>query len=109
VLTFNQAAEEITGHSAASALGRHVAETLQLPDAFLASLHETLAPGQSRRVDFAYRKVEGQAIDMSVTAGPLLTPVGRAGFLFNFQDTTSDAQAGARGADAEPARGRRRG
>ncbi len=38
IITFNHAAEQITGRSAAEAIGRHVGEVMQLPDNFLASL-----------------------------------------------------------------------
>jgi two-component system sensor histidine kinase PilS (NtrC family) len=89
VLTFNRAAEEITGHSASSTVGRNLADVLHLPDGFLASLDEGLAAGQSRRADFSYHTPDGRVIEVGLSASYLLTPAGRAGFLFNFQDTTS--------------------
>jgi two-component system sensor histidine kinase PilS (NtrC family) len=89
VLTLNRAGQEITGHAAAWAVGRNVTEVLHLPDGFMASVEAGLEPGRCRRADFPYRTAEGATIDLGLSAAHLLTPAGRAGFLFNFQDTTA--------------------
>jgi two-component system sensor histidine kinase PilS (NtrC family) len=89
VLTFNRAAEEITGQAAVAAVGRNLTDVLHLPEDFMASLEADLEPGQSRRADFPYRAAQGGTIDLGISAAHLLTPAGRAGFLFTFQDTTS--------------------
>ena len=88
ILTFNRAAESITGHTAASASGRNVAEVLQLPTDFADALASDLDGARSRRADFQYRTAGGPLIEIGLSAAHLITPSGRAGFLFTFQDTT---------------------
>ena len=86
VLTFNGAAEHITDHPVADVLGRRIFELLQLPPAFEASL-EGKVEG-SRRADLQFTTPRGRQIELGLSAGPLITPGGRAGFLFVFQDVT---------------------
>ena len=86
VLTFNGAAENITGHRAADVLGRRIFDLLQLPPAF-AALLDAKAEG-SRRADVQFTTPAGCQIDIGLSAAPLITPGGRAGFLFVFQDIT---------------------
>jgi len=88
VITFNHAAEQITGHAAAEAVGRNVSEVLQLPSGFVVSLEADLDDAGRRRVDYAYRTGQATTIDMGLSASHLVTPSGPAGFLFNFQDVT---------------------
>jgi two-component system sensor histidine kinase PilS (NtrC family) len=88
VITFNHAAEQITGHAAAEAVGRNVSEVLQLPSGFVVSLEADLDDAGLRRVDYAYRTGQATTIDMGLSATHLVTPSGPAGFLFNFQDVT---------------------
>ncbi len=88
VITFNHAAEQITGHAANEAIGRNVAEVLQLPQGFLASLDADLDDTGSRRADYGYRTGQATTIDIGLSANHLVTPSGPAGFLFNFQDVT---------------------
>ena len=86
VLTFNGAAEYISGHRVAEVLGHRIFELLQLPPAFEASLKGT-AEG-SRRADLRFTRPGGRQIEIGLSAAPLITPGGRAGFLFVFQDVT---------------------
>ena len=86
VLTFNGAAEYITGHRVAHVLGRRIFELLQLPPAFEASL-EGKVEG-SRRADLTFTTPHGRQIELGLSVMPLITPGGRAGFLFVFQDVT---------------------
>ncbi len=88
VITFNHAAEQITGHAVTEAIGRNVGEVLQLPQEFLTSLDADLGDAESRRADYGYRTAQATTIDIGLTANHLLTPSGPAGFLFNFQDVT---------------------
>jgi two-component system sensor histidine kinase PilS (NtrC family) len=88
VITFNHAAEQITGHPAGETIGRNVGEVLQLPPGFVASLEADLEDGGPRRIDFAYRTGQATTIDMGLSATHLVTPSGPAGVLFNFQDVT---------------------
>jgi two-component system sensor histidine kinase PilS (NtrC family) len=89
ILTFNRAAESITGHPRNSAAGRTAAEVLGLPRDFAASLHPDRPPDGSRRADYRYRRPDGKEIDVGLSATALETSSGRSGFLFTFQDVTT--------------------
>ncbi|HPK72690.1 MAG TPA: ATP-binding protein [Vicinamibacterales bacterium] len=89
VLTFNRAAEAITGHARASAPGLAAAGVLALPPDFTASLAGGIAAGATRRADYKYRKADGTLIDIGLSATMLQTPRGPAGFLYTFQDVTT--------------------
>ncbi|HEX6463864.1 MAG TPA: histidine kinase dimerization/phospho-acceptor domain-containing protein, partial [Vicinamibacterales bacterium] len=88
VLTFNRAAESITGVTAPEVVGHHISEVLQLPPVF----REALAPGASRggtqRHEFGFQRPDGCQIEIGMTSAPLITPRGEGGFLFTFQDVT---------------------
>ena len=86
VLTFNGAAEHITGHRVRDVLGRRIFELLALPPTFERSLAG--AADGSRRADVRFATPDGRQIDLGLSAAPLLTPGGRLGFLFLFQDVT---------------------
>jgi two-component system sensor histidine kinase PilS (NtrC family) len=89
VLTFNRAAAYITGVPSLSALGRPIAEVLQLPVAVLQTLGGDLGDGGARRQEFLYRTADGRGeIVLGLSTSHLVTPGGRAGFLFSFQDVT---------------------
>lgn len=89
VLTFNSAAEQITGCHGPATIGRNATEVLQLPEGFLASLEADLDRSRTRRADYTFRTSDSGTIDMGLSATHLVTPGGRAGFLFNFQDVTN--------------------
>ena len=86
VLTYNPAAQAITGHAASSVVGRRIFDLLKLPPDFEVALGETFLG--SPRLDFSYATGDGRQIDIGLSAAPLNTPSGRAGFLFAFQDVT---------------------
>ena len=86
VLTFNGAAEHITDLKVADVLGLRIFDLLQLPPAFEASLDT--GPEGSRRTDMQFTTTGGRRIDIGLSAAPLITPGGRDGFLFLFQDIT---------------------
>jgi two-component system sensor histidine kinase PilS (NtrC family) len=89
VLTFNRAAALITGVPSFSALGRPIADVLQLPPAVLQTLGDDLGDGGARRQEFLYRTADGRGeIVLGLSSTHLITPGGRAGFLFSFQDVT---------------------
>ncbi len=89
VLTFNHAAETITGVSVAAAVGRPVAEVLQLPAAITDLFREGLENAVARRLDLRYRTADGRGeIAIGLSATNLETPGGRAGILITFQDLT---------------------
>jgi two-component system sensor histidine kinase PilS (NtrC family) len=89
ILTFNRAAEAITGHPRGSAAGRPAAEILRLPAEFAASLDPARPPAGSRRADFRYRRADGAEIDLGLSATTFETASGPSGFLFTFQDVTT--------------------
>jgi two-component system sensor histidine kinase PilS (NtrC family) len=87
ILTFNRAAELITGIPFRAAAGRPVSEVLQLPAAVMQSINSESRV--ARRHEFRYRPVDGrQELEIGLTATHLVTPRGRAGFLVTFQDVT---------------------
>jgi two-component system sensor histidine kinase PilS (NtrC family) len=89
ILTFNHAAQTITGLAPGAVFGRPIADVLQLPPQLLEAL-ETDANGvAARRVEFRYRTADGRDIEIGLGATYLETPGGRAGLLFTFQDVTS--------------------
>jgi two-component system sensor histidine kinase PilS (NtrC family) len=90
VLTFNHAAEAITGLIAAAVVGRAVVDVLQLPPHVAEALEGDLAGPAARRLDLRYQTADGRGeIDLGMSATHLETPGGRAGFLITFQDVTS--------------------
>ena len=90
ILTFNRAAEAITGIASGAAVGRSIDDVLQLPAAVMTSIHTDLHLAGTRRHEFRYRPSESRAeIEIGLTATHLETPGGRAGFLFSFQDVTA--------------------
>jgi two-component system sensor histidine kinase PilS (NtrC family) len=76
LLTFNRAAEAITGVSAAEVVGRSAAEVLQL------------AGSVQQRMEYGFQRSDGRHIEMGISGAPLLTPRGESGYLFTFQDVT---------------------
>jgi two-component system sensor histidine kinase PilS (NtrC family) len=88
ILTFNRAAEAITGHTALSVVGRQIEEVLELPPSVASELISLAGPGRGRRVESPYRTGDGRRIELGFTATLLRTPGGSAGLLFAFQDVT---------------------
>lgn len=88
IVTFNRAAEQITGHDAAGIIGRPAAEALQAPESFAALLADDLGGAAARRADYAYRTPDGARREIGLSATHLVTPDGHAGYLLTFQDVT---------------------
>ncbi len=88
ILTFNRAAEAITGLSARSAIGRSIETVLQLPASVVATLDGDSPGPVARRGEFEYITADGRRIEIGLAATHLQTPGGRAGLLFSFQDVT---------------------
>ncbi len=88
ILTFNRAAQAITGHAALSAVGRRIEDVLELPPNVAADLNAGAALGRGRRIETTYRTGDGRQIDLGFTATQLQTPGGHGGLLFAFQDVT---------------------
>src|SRR4029453_11649720 len=90
ILTFNRAAESITGIPSSTALGRPVTEVLQLPPEIARRLDDNVPQTTAgRRGEFHFRTGDGRGeIELGLSATHLETPGGRAGFLLSFQDVT---------------------
>jgi two-component system sensor histidine kinase PilS (NtrC family) len=88
VLTFNRAAEAITRIPSVDAVGRPIADVLQLPRD-LAGLFSTAEPHPKLpRVELAFRRGDGISIELGLSTALLMTPRGETGFVFTFQDVT---------------------
>jgi two-component system sensor histidine kinase PilS (NtrC family) len=90
ILTFNRAAETITGVPFRSAVGRPIGDVLQLPARIVESIPSDLMGKGASRYEGKYRRGDGRGdLEIGLTATHLETPGGRAGFLFTFQDVTN--------------------
>ncbi len=87
IVTFNRAAEAITGYTAVAVVGRQIEEVLVLPPTVAAELISLAGPGRGRRVESPFVTGDGRQIELGFTATQLRTP-GNAGLLFAFQDVT---------------------
>jgi two-component system sensor histidine kinase PilS (NtrC family) len=88
IITFNRAAEAITGYSALSVVGRRIEDVLELPPSVASELIKLAGPGRGRRVESPFLTGDGRHIELGYTATQLWTPGGNAGLLFAFQDVT---------------------
>jgi two-component system sensor histidine kinase PilS (NtrC family) len=89
ILTFNRAAETITGIPFHAAVGRPIEDVLQFADAAAGMPAADPHRKASRRHEFRFRTEDGRGeLEIGLTATHLETPGGRAGFLFTFQDVT---------------------
>ena len=89
ILTFNHAAEAITGLTFRTIAGRPLADVLQLPPGVIDALDQGLGESGARRVEFRYHTSDGRGdVDLGASITHLETPGGRAGFLITFQDVT---------------------
>jgi two-component system sensor histidine kinase PilS (NtrC family) len=61
---------------------------LQLPPDAAAAVAADLGGARSCRADYKYRRSDARTIDLGLSATHLITPEGRAGFIFTFQDVT---------------------
>ena len=88
LMSFNRAAETITGVPSTQALWRPVVEVLQLPEVFHPLFVAGAARPSAQRREYGFRRSDGRDIEMGITSAPLITPRGESGFLFTFQDVT---------------------
>ena len=88
ILTFNRAAEMITGRGASSVIGRGIEDVLDLPPNVAADLNAGAETGRGRRLEASYHTGDGRKIELGFTAAYLQTPGGKAGLLLSFQDVT---------------------
>ncbi len=94
VLTFNRAAETITGIKAREATGRSIADVLQMPDALA---NEMFGPHEGRprlpRVEIEFTRRGYGTLELGLSTALLYTPRGESGFLFTFQDVTESRKS----------------
>jgi two-component system sensor histidine kinase PilS (NtrC family) len=87
VLTFNRAAETISGMRAASAIGHDVTELFQIEGALRERFRQ---PGTTPlRIDVRYDTPDQRTIDIGFTTSSIVFPAGRQGVLVTFQDVTA--------------------
>ena len=88
LLTFNRYAMSIMGMTGAPPLGQPAPEVLRLPDTVTASLDDGLTRARSKRLDYEYRRPDGELIDIGLSVSVLPLPDGSRGYLYTFQDVT---------------------
>jgi two-component system sensor histidine kinase PilS (NtrC family) len=95
IITFNRAAEAITGMTAAEVVERPIAQMLRWPEALNAVFApvEPAADGsapqrQLPRAEFELVRPDGRKIDVGLSTAVLRTPRGDIGFVFTFRDVT---------------------
>ena len=86
LISFNPAAEHITGVPAARAIGRPARDVMQLPEAFAVSMER--GDTGSLRSEFPFIREDRRQIEIGLSSAPLITPQGQAGRLLTFQDVT---------------------
>jgi two-component system sensor histidine kinase PilS (NtrC family) len=88
VLSFNRAAQQITGIAPAEAVGSDAGDLLQLPVEWRTALARGLDEGRLLRAEYGYQTRGGRQIELGAAMTVLSTPNGPAGYLFTFQDVT---------------------
>jgi two-component system sensor histidine kinase PilS (NtrC family) len=88
ILSFNKAAEGITGATAGQVLLRPAAEILQLPSEFADLFGRREGRPRLPRVEYVFKCVDGREIELGISTAILRTPRGEVGFVFTFQDVT---------------------
>jgi two-component system sensor histidine kinase PilS (NtrC family) len=88
IITFNRAAESITGIPAGEAFRRRAADVLQLPSSYAALFGPPEGRPRQLRVEYPFRRGDGSEIEVGLSAAPLMTPRGETGFILTFQDVT---------------------
>ena len=88
LITFNRSAMLITARSGPLPIGQPVADVLQLPAAFAASISHDLARVRSMRIDFVYQHADGRLMDVGLSVAGLPLPDGSRGYIYTFQDVT---------------------
>ncbi|MGH9314586.1 MAG: two-component system sensor histidine kinase NtrB [Vicinamibacterales bacterium] len=88
VLSFNRAAQAITGLTLGDALGREAAEVLQFTRDVLDEMHARAGSGGRYRAEFGFQRPDGRQIELGFSTAPFVTPAGLSGYLVTFQDVT---------------------
>jgi len=88
VLSFNKAAEAITGITAVQAVNRRAEEVLQLPTEFIELFGSRAGRPRLPRVEYVFTCSDGREIELGISTAILMIPRGEVGFVFTFQDVT---------------------
>jgi two-component system, NtrC family, sensor histidine kinase PilS len=88
VLSFNRAAQAITGLALADALARDADEVLQFPRDVMDALRSSSGSGGRYRAEFGFQRPDGSHIELGFSTAPFVTPAGLSGYLVTFQDVT---------------------
>jgi two-component system, NtrC family, sensor histidine kinase PilS len=88
VVTYNRAAEAITGLARSRAIGERASAVLQLPAALAGLFGPAAGRPKQTRVEYGFTRTDGREIEMGLSAAPLMTPRGETGFILTFQDVT---------------------
>ena len=88
VMTFNGAAETITGLTARAVVGRHAEEVLQFPPELEGVFARPHRRPRLTRLEVPFTRGDGRQIELGLSGAPLMTPRGETGFLLIFQDVT---------------------
>jgi two-component system, NtrC family, sensor histidine kinase PilS len=88
LVTYNRAAEAITGIAGSQAIGQPAAAVLQLPASLAGLFGPPAARPKQTRVEYGFTKSDNRQIEMGLSAAPLMTPRGETGFILTFQDVT---------------------
>ena len=88
ILSFNKAAETISGVTSAEAVQRHASDILQLPQEFAGLFGSREGRPRLLRVEYVFKHPGGREIELGISTAILKTPRGEVGFVFTFQDVT---------------------
>jgi two-component system, NtrC family, sensor histidine kinase PilS len=88
IITFNSAAEVITGIAAKSAVGQSIAHVLQWTGELAAFFDPRDGQRPLPRVEFELTRTDGRRIELGLSTAILRTPRGETGFVFTFRDVT---------------------
>jgi two-component system, NtrC family, sensor histidine kinase PilS len=88
VVTYNRAAESITGLIGGRAIGHPASTVLQLPPSLAGLFGPVAGRPKQTRVEYGFTRQDGKQIEMGLSAAPLMTPRGETGFILTFQDVT---------------------
>ncbi len=94
IISFNRAAEEITGYKAEQVIGNHLSTLFPNISSYLdASLHAWPAPQRLSRLNVECRTADGRQIQLGFSISPLTSTEGEVtGFVLPFQDLTEVMQ-----------------
>jgi two-component system sensor histidine kinase PilS (NtrC family) len=88
LLSFNCAAQAITGLQAGDVIGRDVGEVLQVPPDVRQGMTASADSGAPYREEFGFARPDGRHIEIGFSTAPFVTPAGPSGYLITFQDVT---------------------